>query len=178
MNSGFTITNKFVVPGDTISVPVTKVWDDNNNSAGKRPSSVTLVLTSNDATDVNSPYKYTLTADSNVDSQDTNKWTYTFNNLPKYNSVNGDEIVYTLSEELDNIYYTSVNSRVDQNSKTITNKFAVPNDTIEVPVTKVWNDNSNAASKRPDNVTLVLTGNDENDGNNPYKHTLTSRKCG
>ncbi len=173
MSSGYTITNKFVVPGDTISVPVTKVWDDNNNSAGKRPSSVTLVLTSNDATDVNSPYKYTLTADSNVDLQDTNKWTYTFNNLPKYNSVNGDEIVYTLSEELDNIYYTSVNSRVDQNSKTITNKFAVPSDTIEVPVTKVWNDNSNAASKRPDNVTLVLNGNDENDGNNPYKHTLT-----
>ena len=173
MNSGFTITNKFVVPGDTISVPVTKVWDDNNNSAGKRPSSVTLVLTSNDATDVNSPYKYTLTADSNVDLQDTNKWTYTFDNLPKYNSVNGDEIVYTLSEELDNIYYTSVNSRIDQNSKTITNKFAVPSDTIEVPVTKVWNDNSNVANKRPDSVTLVLTGNDENDGNNPYKHTLT-----
>ena len=167
MSSGYTITNKFVVPGDTISIPVTKVWDDNNDSAGKRPSSVTLVLKGNGQT-----YKQELTSEVNVDSSNSNNWKYTFDNLPKYDA-NGDEINYVLSEELDNIYYTSVNSKVDQESKTITNKFAVPSDTIEVPVTKVWNDNNNVAGKRPDSVTLVLTGNDQNDENNPYKHTLT-----
>ena len=167
MNSGFTITNKFVVPDERISVPVTKVWDDNENLAGKRPSSVTLVLKGNGQT-----YKQELTSEINADSSNSNNWKYTFDNLPKYDA-NGDEINYVLSEELDNIYYTSVNSKVDQESKTITNKFAVPSDTISVPVVKVWNDNENAAGKRPDNVTLVLTGNDENDENNPYKHTLT-----
>ena len=59
---------------------------------------------------------------------------------------------------------------------TITNKFVVPNDTIEVPVTKVWDDNINSAGKRPTEVTLVLTGDDTNDGNNPYKHTLTAEE--
>ena len=174
MVSGYTITNRFAVPSDTISVPVTKVWDDNNNSAGKRPSEVRLVLTSDDTTDGNSPYKHTLTATDNVDSSDSNRWVYTFTGLPKYNSVNGDEIVYTLSEELNNIYYTSTNSRVDQKSKTITNTFEVPDDTIDVPVVKVWNDNNNVAGKRPSEVTLVLTGNDTNDRNNPYKSTLTA----
>ncbi len=173
MTSGYTITNKFVVPDEKISVPVTKVWDDNSNSANKRPTSVTMVLTSNDTTDIYSPYKYTLTADSNVDSQDSNKWTYTFENLPKYDSK-GDEIVYTLSEELNNIYYTSVNSKVDQGTKTITNTFKVPTDTIDVPVVKEWDDNGNVAGKRLGSVTLVLTGNDTNDTHNPYKHTLTA----
>ena len=173
MASGYTITNTFAVPDEKISVPVTKVWDDNGNAAGKRPDSVTLVLTSDDTTDTNSPYKVTLNS-TNADQQNNNQWKYTFENLPKYNSVNGDEIVYTLSEELDNIYYTSVNSKVDQLSKTITNKFAVPDDTIDVPVVKVWSDNGNAAGKRPDSVTLVLTGNDTNDRNNPYKYTLTA----
>ncbi len=170
MTSGFTITNKFVVPDERISVPVTKVWDDNENLAGKRPSSVTLVLKGNGQT-----YKQELTSEINADSSNSNNWRYTFDNLPKYDA-NGDEINYVLSEELDNIYYTSVNSKVDQNSKTITNKFVVPNDTISVPVVKVWNDNGNAAGKRPDNVTLVLTGNDQNDGRNPYKHTLTAEE--
>ena len=176
MASGYTITNTFAVPSEKISVPVTKVWDDNNNSAGKRPDSVTLVLTSDDTTDVNSPYKVTLNS-TNEDSQNNNQWKYTFDNLPKYNSVNGDEIVYTLSEELDNIYYTSANSKVDQVSKTITNKFVVPSDTIDVPVVKVWSDNGNAAGKRPAEVTLVLTGNDTNDRNNPYKYTLTAENA-
>ena len=176
MASGYTITNKFAVPSETISVPVTKVWDDNGNAAGKRPDSITLVLTSDDTTDVNSPYKVTLNS-TNEDSQNNNQWKYTFENLPKYNSANGDEIVYTLSEELDNIYYKSVNSKVDQVSKTITNKFVVPSDTIDVPVVKVWSDNGNATGKRPAEVTLVLTGNDTNDSHNPYKYTLTAENA-
>ena len=120
-----------------VNVPVTKVWDDNNNSAGKRPTEVTMVLTSSNASDTNSPYKHTLTNNDNVDSQDSNKWTYTFQGLPKYDA-NGNEIVYTLSEELSNIYYTAENSNVEQDTKTITNTFKVPTDTIDVPVVKVW----------------------------------------
>ena len=164
-----TITNKFEVPDDKISIPVTKVWDDNNNSAGKRPNNVVFVLTGNDANDKNNPYKYTLT-EANADLEDSNEWKYTFTNLPKYNSVNGDEITYTLSEELDNIYYTKENSNVNQEAKTITNTFKVPTDTIDVPVVKVWADNGNVANKRPASVDFVLNGSD---GSGPYRHTLT-----
>ena len=164
-----TVTNTFEVPDDTIEIPVTKVWDDNNNSAGKRPDSVVLVLTGNDETDNNNPYKYTLTK-ADADSSNSNEWKYTFTNLPKYNSVNGDEITYTLSEELDNIYYTEENSNVDQKDKTITNTFKVPTDMIEIPVVKVWDDNNNIAGKRPASIDFVLNGSD---GSGPYKHTLT-----
>ena len=161
-----TITNKFVVPDTKNPITVTKVWDDNGNTAGKRPESVTMVLTGNGQT-----YKQELTV-ANVDSTDSNKWVYTFSELPKYDAK-GDEITYTLSEELNNIYYTSANSTVDQVTMTVTNKFEVPTDTISIPVTKVWDDKGNVASKRPNSVTLVLTGNDSSDTNNPYKHTLT-----
>ena len=165
MKSGYTITNKFVVPDERISIPVAKVWDDNNNSAGKRPESVTLVLTGNGQT-----YKQELT-EANA-TEDTNRWEDTFNNLPKLDS-NGDEINYVLSEELDNIYYTNTNSKVDQEYKTVTNTFKVPTDTVDIPVTKVWNDNNNTPNKRPASVNLVLTGDDGSDTHNPYTHTLT-----
>ena len=163
MAEGYTITNKFVVPDERISIPVTKVWDDNSNSAGKRPESVTLVLTGN-----GQEYKQELTAVVNADSSNQNNWIYTFNDLPKLDE-NGDEINYVLSEELSNIYYTAENSKVDQNAKTVSNTFKVPTDTIEIPVVKVWDDNNNTANKRPDNVVLVLTGND---GSAPNKITL------
>ena len=151
-----------------VNVPVTKVWDDNNNQAGKRPTEVTMVLTSSDVNDENSPYKITLNS-TNADSQDSNnKWKYTFANLPKYDS-NGNENVYTLSEELENIYYTAENRNVEQATKTITNTFKVPTDTINVPVVKVWADNGDVAGKRPESIDLVLTGND----GKQYRHTLT-----
>ena len=150
------------------SIPVTKVWDDNSNSAGKRPESVTLVLTGN-----GQEYKQELTAVVNADSSNQNNWIYTFNDLPKLDE-NGDEINYVLSEELSNIYYTAENSKVDQNAKTVSNTFKVPTDTIEIPVVKVWDDNNNTANKRPDNVVLVLTGND---GSAPNKITLGWTIC-
>ena len=49
--------------------------------------------------------------------------------------------------------------------------------TVSVPVTKVWNDNNNKAEKRPESVTLKLTGNGQE-----YTHELLTkegkpRKC-
>ena len=154
MEGGFTITNIFQVPDEKVEVPVTKIWDDSSNSAGKRPSSVTLKLTGSDGQD----YTGQLSA-ANVESDNSNNWTYTFRNLPKYDNL-GNEVEYTLSEEsTGSIFYTPENAVIDQENKTITNKFIVPNDTIQVPVTKIWDDNSNNAGKRPDSVTVKLTGN-------------------
>ena len=155
MKSGYTVTNTFEVPNDTIEIPVTKVWDDNSNFAGKRPISVTVKLTGSDGTEKEQELNNSHTVDNNI-----NVWTYTFTELPKYDSL-GNEVVYTLNEEnVDSIFYTEQNTVVDQESKTVTNTFEVPGDTIEVPVTKVWDDNSNVANKRPTSVTVKLTGSD------------------
>ena len=149
------IINTFEVPDDTIEVPVMKVWNDSNNKAGKRPESVTVKLTGNGNT-----YEQTLTS-ANVMSGNTNYWTYTFIDLPKYDAL-GDEIDYTLSEEpIGSIFYTEENSVIDQETKTITNTFEVPSDTVEVSVTKIWEDSNNEAEKRPERITIKVTGNGE-----------------
>ena len=171
MESGYTITNKFVVPDERISIPVTKIWDDNNNFAGKRPSSVTMKL-KGIGEGVDSSYEEELTTE-NVDSSNENIWRFTFTDLPNLDEK-GNEINYVLSEKLDNIYYKPENSKVEQDTKTITNTFKVPTDKITIPVVKIWDDNNNIANKRPDDVVLVLTGND---GSNPHKATLSGHNA-
>ena len=163
-----TITNTFRVPGDTIEIPVVKVWDDNNNIAGKRPTSIDLVLNGSDGS---GPYRQTLT-DADKDSTDSNKWTYTFRDLPKYNQNTGDEITYTLSEE--NVNSDFYVASIDQGSKTVTNTFQVPNETINIPVTKIWNDSNNANGRRQTVVTLTLTGTGQ--GVNINKEQVVTEK--
>ena len=102
MQEGYIITNTFEVPNETVTMPVTKVWNDSNNKAQKRPESVTMVLTATSTTPEQIPEEYreirqTLT-DSNVNGTDANKWNYTFSNLPRYDDY-GNEITYLLSEE-------------------------------------------------------------------------------
>ena len=145
-----TITNSFIVPGDTIEIPVTKIWDDNGNKANKRPEKVTLVLSGNGI-----DYEQTLTI-SNANVADNSKWEYTFTNLPKYDA-NGDEIEYTLSEkDLNNKFYTSENTKINQEEKTVTNTFKVPDEKIEITVNKVWEDNDTQEQRRPESIILVV----------------------
>ena len=158
----YEIINTFKVPDETISVEVTKIWNDNNNRAEKRPEEVTLVLSGN-----GEEYKVTLNKANQVEGQE-NIWKGMIENLPKYDE-NANEIEYTLSEEdLNNIFYTEENTTIDQQRKTITNKFEVPEDKIEIEVHKKWEDNNNELGRRPENVTLYLSGN-----NQEYNITLT-----
>ena len=149
-----TVTNTFSVPDEKTSVTVRKVWNDNNNTAQKRPESVTLILSASGS----EVARQTLTSSNAIESA-TNTWEYTFNNLKKYDA-NGNEIEYTLSEEnLNNKFYTS---EVNQENKTVTNTFSVPGETVSVTVTKTWNDNNNEAGKRPTSITLKVSGNGKN----------------
>ena len=159
----FRITNTFEVPDEKVSYEVTKIWNDNNNRAGKRPEEVTLVLTGKNSKGdiVVEGQKITLTSENKVgeSSSEENIWKGTIGNLPKYDE-NADIINYELSEEnLNSIFYTSENTTIDQASKTVTNRFEVPDDTIDIEVTKVWNDSANSEGVRPESVTLYLTGN-------------------
>ena len=146
------------MPDDTIDIPVTKVWSDNSNSAGKRPASIVLTLQGNDGS---KPHTATINA-TNANVEEPNKWEYTFEDLPKYNATNGDEIVYTLSEQVDSKFYvaTSIVQPTTQNGLTgsIINKFEVPDERTSVTVNKQWND-AGHEDKRPASITLQVKGN-------------------
>ena len=146
--NGFNLVNKFKVPADTVEAAVTKTWVDDNNANGKRPVSIKYVLSGNNQTK-----EQVVTGNTNSDAD----WNYTFTNLPKYNAQ-GNEIIYTVDEQEVNSgdfkFYTKQVAGLN-----VTNTFTVPNDKIEVQVNKVWDDNSNANSKRPASIKYVLSGN-------------------
>ena len=166
-------------------VDVSKVWEDDSDSRGKRPESVTLVLTGT-GEGVNTTHKVKLTTKqeevNEFEEDDTNKikyvtgdkWDYTFEGIRKYDE-NGDEIQYTVTEEPTNSpFYTPENSRTDEATRTITNKFVVPETTISVKVNKQWQDNSNIKNKRPTSLELTLTGKGEGIGeSNTTEQTAT-----
>ncbi len=155
-----------------VDITVNKTWDDNETQANRRPSKIRFELYADNSTKPLRHYDMNTT-----ESKDS----YTFYRLSKYNS-DGTTITYTVQEKEINTndlkFYQSEHSESTDNNgnKTynFTNKFQKPIDTKKVTVTKIWQDNSDAAQKRPTSVTLQLnnqnvelTSNDAvlNDGN-------------
>ena len=107
------------VPDEKTSVTVTKVWADNSNEAGKRPTSIVLTLTGDTDPDIvgnDINKEQTITVEENVKPSNSNEWTYTFNDLQKYNK-NGEEIEYTINEKGTNSEFyqkTDVNQEQEQ----------------------------------------------------------------
>ncbi len=148
--SGYIITNTHT-PVKT-QVTVTKVWDDDDNRDALRPGTITVNLYQDDST---TPFRTaTVTFDKDINE---NKWTYTFEDLPKYKNVGGKkvEIAYNIDEnEVD-----SYHGEVDNEKYTITNS----HDTEKTKITgyKVWKDDSDKEGKRPGSVTIKLYANGE-----------------
>ena len=151
--TGLNITNTFTVPDDKIEVQVNKVWEDNSNANAKRPASIKYVLSGNGLT------KEQVVTGNTSTNED---WSYKFTDLPKYNAQ-GNEIAYTVAEQeaaTDGLkFYTKEISGEYKTGITIKNKFKVPEDKIEVEVTKHWEDNNNANHRRPTSIKYVLKGN-------------------
>lgn len=146
-----TITNSHVQ--ETLSIPVTKTWEDNGNQDGVRPSAIHVILMGSDG----NVYEANLTA--------AGKWKYEFKDLPRY-WMEGVAIDYTLSEEAVNGYTYKIEG--DANTGfTVTNEHisAVTN----VVVNKYWEDAANQDGVRPDSVAVTLSGSD----GKTYKATLT-----
>ena len=129
---GYNITNTH--KPETTKVEGTKTWNDSDNQDGIRPDSITVNLFAN-GTKVDSKE---VTANDN--------WKYSFTNLPKYAA--GNEIIYTVSEELVDGYEASVN---DYN---ITNTHET--EKTEVSGIKSWDDNNNQDGIRPSKITVNL----------------------
>lgn len=105
MNNGFTITNKHTPL--TYNIPVTKIWDDQDDVYGLRPSSVELTLkgykTTADQENGDTVYERTavLTA-----SEDTGVWAAVFEDVPVY--AEGTLIQYVLEEKVSDFYESSI----------------------------------------------------------------------
>lgn len=130
-----------------IDLSVNKVWDDESNADGLRPSSVKVNLYANDE------LNRTITLNA------SNSWKTTVENLRKTDS-NGDEIQYEFVEVQEGIINGNYNTgysasyATSGNTTTITNKH-VPQ-LINLTVEKVWDDNQNEANLRPSTIAVAL----------------------
>ena len=140
-----TITNTFRVPDTKISIPVTKVWEDNSNANSKRPAQIKLQVKNGSEV-----------VREQVIDVSGNSQTYTFEGLDEYDSL-GNTIPYTIDEvevNADDLKFYS--KEVNQETKTITNTFTVPEEKTSVDVTKKWSDNSNGNNTRPAQIKLQV----------------------
>lgn len=137
----FILTNAKAI--DTVTKTVSKVWDDNNNQDGLRPTAITVILTGDDG----SRRVKSVTAAEN--------WMVTFENLPK-NQNHGQNIQYTVSEAFVSGYTETITQNGD--NYTITNTHTPASS--EFFVTKIWKDNGNNDGMRPDEITVTAHGSD------------------
>lgn len=151
---GYTVTEESKEKGDvvltnthtpsTVDIPVTKIWVDNDNQDGLRPTKITVKLLANGGE----------VARKDITSE--TDWKETFTGLPKFKD--GKEIIYTLQEEKVENYSPSI----DQESYTITNTHTPGKTTLSV--TKQWDDQEDKDGLRPKSVKVQLYADGKKSG--------------
>ena len=121
-------------------VSVKKVWKDENNQDGKRPSSVTVKLLA-DGQDTGKTLELT----------EANGWAGSFKDLDA--DKGGTPIQYTVVE-VTVAGYTSEITGDAASGFTITNSYSP--ETVDVKATKNWDDANNQDGKRPTKITINL----------------------
>ncbi|MGN0243358.1 MAG: Cna B-type domain-containing protein [Lachnospiraceae bacterium] len=133
------------------NISVTKIWDDNEDKAGKRPESITVTLYRDSIA-----YRKTV-----LDS--SNGWKHTFKLLPASGR-------YSVAETSISNYKASY-SGTETTGFTITNRYQSPggggpvisdvpiHTTGSLSVKKVWDDDNNRANARPESITVQLIQN-------------------
>lgn len=139
--AGFDLTNTHEI--QTADYEVKKVWADDNDRDGARPTSITLTLTGSDG----SKYTKQMTAADNWNA-------VTFERVPMFNG--GKYITYTLTENEVPSYINSIEVSEDGKHFTVTNTHA-PDHTV-INITEVWHDENDQDGIRPASVTVTLTG--------------------
>ena len=142
-NNSFSITN--VHTPETTEATITKVWEDEDDQDGIRPTSITMQLLA-DGEEVEGK-TVTLTND---------KLTDTITGLPKYNKST-TPIEYTWSESTLPEGYEMTSNVTNGKITTITNTHI--SKTVEVTATKIWADNNNQDGIRPESITFTLLKN-------------------
>ena len=130
-----------------IRISVKKVWDDKDNADGVRPKKITVNLIKDGKTF------------RSAELSEQNGWQYEFSDVPK-------NAWYSIYEEIDEKYAVTYSGNATK-GYVITNSYPTdvpkneqPEPTnpslTDIPVRKIWNDNKNAAGKRPQSITVNL----------------------
>ncbi|MCD8118589.1 MAG: Cna B-type domain-containing protein [Lachnospiraceae bacterium] len=128
------------------AVTVYKMWDDEDNYAGKRPNSVTVTLLQNGKA-----------YGSSVTLSDSNGWSYSWTGLPT-------GYTYTVTETA-TADYTSTTTYTEtslQRVYTLTNTYEPK--TTKVTAVKVWEDDDDTAGLRPTSIKVALYADGEKQG--------------
>ena len=137
---GFIVTNT-----RSTSVSVSKKWNDNNNVDGKRPSSVTVDLFC-DGKKVDS---------ASIEADENGDWSYVFEDLAKFDSTDGHELVYTVQEnEVPNGYTSSIEGDVASGFVILNTKQETP------PTPDSATPNPTPDSTTPEKAILAQTGDE------------------
>lgn len=161
-----TITNPAEVPEVTItnsiktkSLDIAKKWNDSQNNS-HRPESilVTLYANSSVATDINGNRLENIEI-KNTNATDNYTWKYTFNDLPVLDK-NGNEIIYTVSENSSYDFYSQ-----NINGLTIINNFTTKVEYRGLNITKIWDNkgNENEVNFRPESIMFIIVRTDTNE---------------
>ena len=142
---GFTITNAL-----TVSISGVKVWDDEDDKDGVRPSSVTITLIRNDE----------VFESKTVGAEDD--WAFSFDDLPKYDA-DGQEYVYAITEEPVAGYTTQVSGSA-QEGFVVTNTHT-PEKPVEPPSEPDEKPEKPATPAHPATPLLPKTGDEAIGGN-------------
>ena len=134
---GQTITNSHTP--EQVKVSGQKVWDDADDQDGKRPTSITVKVMDGS------------TVVDRLEVTAANEWKFESKDLPKYR--NGQEIVYTLTEDTVAQYETKIDKF------TITNSYTP--ETVKVSGQKVWDDANNQDGKRPASIKVKILDGDK-----------------
>jgi len=138
-----TVKGNIIYNSSNLTIPINgvKTWIDDNDRDGARPDTITINLYA-DGEKIDSKV---------VDAFGDGK--YDFGERPKYKE--GQPILYVISEEAVDGYSTVVEGY------DITNTHEL--ETVNIVGTKVWNDDDDRDSLRPENVTIILyAGEGEN----------------
>ena len=104
----------------TVNIPVSKIWEDDSNKLGQRPTRVTFKLVGSDGREYTKELAKPGTAGSSTtqDQSNPNRWNDIFTNLPKYDASN-NEITYTLTEINGELTY--YDAALDSTGRIVTN---------------------------------------------------------
>ena len=145
---------------EKITYNIQKDWEDYDNNDGIRPESITVKLYANGE------------VIETLEISEEDNWAYTFTDLPRY--ANGEEIVYTITEDEVDGYETLITENVtenDENETKVVYDITIVNthekETTKIEGQKTWEDYDNVHNTRPETITIYLYKNDE------YYDTIT-----
>lgn len=151
-----TITNYASL--DKTTLTAVKEWSDGNDQDGIRPESVKLRLTAkvNDEAMSGADLAQLIGVEESELTQEVNaasEWLYTWKDLPKQNAE--DQAVSYSAEEVDapDSYVSSFDDSI-AGYVFITNEY-IP-ETMELTITKTWNDSNNQDGLRPSSISGTI----------------------